>query len=952
MFSRLSVRTRLLVAVAVPLIALGGLTAVFLGEQFDRRSEATNDRAITQAFVKNGDASAALQAEEMLTAAYILTGDAEIADQLSALRAETDAAFETAIGALNVVGIKDPDGQVGSLVERYGAMISGLPELRSQVDTSERADVVDRLEDYDTKTGVASEMNTTLASAASVATDLRADVVLDQTMTATGRQFVYATVLTAADRISETVRGRFEASSERADALYLTYRTVLADGAQPAIVDAARRDEAAREAGTDLLALTSGVPAKDVGTNPATFGPAAVSSFEVFSSAKTEIATAAVRRSDERFDDANEQVRVAVAIAVVGLLITATIALIVVRSVTRPLRKLSGAAEDLAQDTLPRLVDSMINPGIQPPEVKDIGIGGSDEIGQLAAAFNGVQQSIVEVSHRQNELVTRGISDMYINLARRNQSLLDRQIEYLDTLESIEQDPDQLERLFRLDHLATRMRRNAESLLVLAGAEHGKRRTRPVPLVDVVRVAIGEVEDYQRLDILEIDEISLRGDAAVDLAHLLSELMENGTQYSPPETSVDVVGSAAPDGGYAVVVTDHGMGMTEAQLVDANEELATPPALGLGAGRSLGFTVVAALASRHQISVRLSSGEQRGVIAEVTLPQGLVDATTLDGDAGAPMAVPALAATAASGFGADYGSGSDHDAGSDVGDASAPAVARWVEQVPTGEMPVVAGGALVGASIPPFDGDADSHADHDADNDNNDRTLPRWEAPFSAPRPPTGERRTATWQRSVTDDPATQDQAEYDPNSHDPNSHDPNSYDRDSHPSGHPAEGDPIGQPAEVDPAPIGWASADHRNRSTPLDPYAEPGTGDPGSFIEAVPLGEAFELGLYSLLDSEPVEPPSEPSSSTSLPVRSQGEALGPDEGDPNAVVAGESSRSPDEVRSMLSKYRSARDQGKRDAAEDVASTRPETRPAYDPLGEWDFGGYEDPTSPDGGPR
>ena len=154
----------------------------------------------------------------------------------------------------------------------------------------------------------------------------------------------------------------------------------------------------------------------------------------------------------------------------------------------------------------------------------------------------------VEVAEEQGALLRKGIGDIFINLARRNQTLLDRQIEFIDQLEANEEDPDQLDNLFKLDHLATRMRRNAESLLVLAGAEPPRRRGRPVALADVVRVAIGEVEDFARISLLALDDVTVGGNVAVDLAHLLSELMENATHFSPPDTTVEIVGHRSDDG--------------------------------------------------------------------------------------------------------------------------------------------------------------------------------------------------------------------------------------------------------------------------------------------------------------------------------------------------------------------------------------------------------------------
>ena len=209
---------------------------------------------------------------------------------------------------------------------------------------------------------------------------------------------------------------------------------------------------------------------------------------------------------------------------------------------------------------------------------------------------------------------------MFVNLARRNQSLLDRQIEFIDELEATEENPDTLENLFRLDHLATRMRRNAESLLVLAGAESPRRRGQAVEIVDVVRVAMGEIEDFSRIRMLSISQATVAGSMAVDLAHLLSELMENASQFSSPDTPVEVVGQRMDDGRYQLTVTDHGLGLSAEQLVDANHILANPPVVGLELGRSLGFTVVSRLAHRLGISARLALSAHGGVTGIVSIP--------------------------------------------------------------------------------------------------------------------------------------------------------------------------------------------------------------------------------------------------------------------------------------------------------------------------------------------
>ncbi|MFP4512329.1 MAG: nitrate- and nitrite sensing domain-containing protein [Acidimicrobiales bacterium] len=310
-----------------------------------------------------------------------------------------------------------------------------------------------------------------------------------------------------------------------------------------------------------------------------------------------------------------------------AVLLSAVLAVVVARRVTRPLRELTDAADRLSGEQLPALVERLRNPSESSGGVtlEPIGMRRTDEIGHLADAFDSIQRVTVEVAEEQANLLRKGIGDIFVNLARRNQTLLDRQIEFIDQLESSEDDPDVLEDLFKLDHLATRMRRNAESLLVLAGVDTGHRRSKPVPLADVVRVAIGEVEDFARLNLLSLDDAMVTGTAAMDVAHLLSELMENATSFSPPETNVEILGHQSPDG-YVISISDQGIGMSEEQFAEANRLLADPPLVGLTLSRSLGFTVVGRLADRFDINVRLTSSPTGGVTALVTLPDSVLHA--------------------------------------------------------------------------------------------------------------------------------------------------------------------------------------------------------------------------------------------------------------------------------------------------------------------------------------
>ena len=234
---------------------------------------------------------------------------------------------------------------------------------------------------------------------------------------------------------------------------------------------------------------------------------------------------------------------------------------------------------------------------------------------------NGLVLNIRDVT--EQAALRRSISDLLHNLARRSQGLVDRQLELIDELERSEVDPDRLDELFRMDHLATRMRRNVENLIVLSGVEQRRRWSESVPLRDVVEAAVAEVEEYSRVQVTGIHDLTLSGQAASDVAHLLAELVENATSFSSPTTRVEI--SGGPTGnGYVLEIEDHGIGMSDAELAKANRRLAEPLAADVAASRMMGFHVVGRLAARHGIKVQLRHSWFGGVAALVLLPAVLL----------------------------------------------------------------------------------------------------------------------------------------------------------------------------------------------------------------------------------------------------------------------------------------------------------------------------------------
>ncbi|WP_042167986.1 nitrate- and nitrite sensing domain-containing protein [Streptomyces sp. NBRC 110035] len=296
-------------------------------------------------------------------------------------------------------------------------------------------------------------------------------------------------------------------------------------------------------------------------------------------------------------------------------------AFVVARSMIRSLRRLEDTATKVAQERLPELVKQLseADPQDVDTSVESVGVHSRDEIGRVAAAFDDVHREAVRLAAEQ-ALLRGNVNAMFTNLSRRSQGLIQRQLSLISELESREADPDQLSSLFKLDHLATRMRRNGENLLVLAGEEPGRRWTRPVPLVDVLRAAASEVEQYERIELASVPGTEVAGRVVNDLVHLLAELLENATSFSSPQTKVKVTGHALPDGRVLIEIHDTGIGLSPEDLAAINERLASPPTVDVSVSRRMGLFVVGRLSQRHGIRIQLRPSDSGGTTALVMLP--------------------------------------------------------------------------------------------------------------------------------------------------------------------------------------------------------------------------------------------------------------------------------------------------------------------------------------------
>jgi signal transduction histidine kinase len=684
MLKNLKVGTKLVAILVAPVLVLLLLAVVGVNQRMNEASDAERVSQLTEFTGATSLLVKELQLEGLYSSVYTSTGGTRGKTELDTQRAKTDAALAGYADSLETVQPGRDDEAVAESVKQADNRLLRLDTNRRSVD-SVQTDALGQIGPYQNTTAALLDVNLRVAYSVDDPELARGLQTVSNLATVTQNESRVASILSISVEIGfyasvlpkgadpRTEKGLCGDDAEGAKDSCPVYAEALSanvdkDQAEVLFLNTASGEQKqtyrAADAGSEFDQLKANAFENGNGINdmrgtvdgsepidPEKFLTSAANRIDrLFQAQEKMLASgtesvqsiAATKASDARQGAVVYALLTIIAILVAGL-ITASVA----RATTGPLKKLTSAAYTLSTERLPALVERLRNPEADDggeslsAQLTPIDINSKDEIGQLADAFNSIQQVTVEVAEEQSVLLRKGIGDIFINLARRNQTLLDRQIEFIDQLEANEEDPDQLDNLFKLDHLATRMRRNAESLLVLAGAEPPRRRGRPVALADVVRVAIGEVEDFARIQLLALDDATVGGNVAVDLAHLLSELMENATHFSPPDTMVEIVGHRG-DSGYILSVSDQGIGMSADQINEANHQLARPPLVGLALSRSLGFIVIGRLAQRFDVSVKLTASPSGGVTALVTLPTDLV---TYEGDE-LPSASPELAPSA------------------------------------------------------------------------------------------------------------------------------------------------------------------------------------------------------------------------------------------------------------------------------------------------------------------
>ena len=644
MFRRMSFRAKLLLVLFIPFLALVVIAGAGLSDRFTTLRGQEQYGKLEQPLARLHDLSGALEREATLNSWYVNdahNGSIPIANA----RAATDAAvsaFRAVEGVFTTSGLGEAAQEARERVD------AGLVQLDSERARIERTPVdavtppllllaiTDNVLELGNTTAHDLDDSAIEASAVGVfalereQTELAREVAAMLPLLATGDDGAFTFWLRA---IAAEGRHRQEflgiADPQDVATFKSQYDNVL-------VPDLLRPSDAASD-------LPTAFPPSDRWISPAGYVAAYEGTTKQLDDAINAVNVGIAARSAATSSSTREDVWVYGGLAVLAMLVTIALTWLVARAVVRPLRTLTENAREISQVQLPQLVEQLrVGGDVSAMEMTEVKVTSQDEIGELAQAFRDVQSVTVSVAEEQSRLLRRGMGDLFVNLARRNQSLLERQLELLDELERNENEPAALDSLFKLDHMATRMRRNAESLLVLSGAEQPRQWQQPIALLDVVRAAAAEIADFPRVELVGVDDrLAITGRAVADLAHLLAELLENATSFSPPESAVVV--SGAPTGaGFVLAVSDQGIGMPAEQMAEANRLLAKPPAVGLALSRALGLHVVAALAARHEIVVELRPGAPIGLVALVTLPTSVLEALGTGPTPGPPLFKPDL----------------------------------------------------------------------------------------------------------------------------------------------------------------------------------------------------------------------------------------------------------------------------------------------------------------------
>jgi HAMP domain-containing protein len=627
-------RLKLVAALVLPMLVVAGYLAVNVRSATEQRSVASQQQDEVDHFVAVASFSDAISVENLV----IIDRDATDSD-LAAARAETDA--------IVILLRSDELGLRPTTLEAVEARYAELLELRALIGDRPfeiRLTAQSELRSGDlTSTG---EMIPALTAMSSLPSEILADFDFDASLSASATAELLddyflvqryradlsrelSTLLRVSSlpgnlvdaSITELVGVSIGATDQSRQLMSDLGSANLAEAAEPVLTGASINQ---------YESFRSIVDATPIGQTPDVDSEQLQVAASRLDVALSGVASSTINELDSRSSDsvfrANRDLIVSALIGFWLLVLVGMLLRVLYRAIKAPIERLTEQAQQISLIELPEVVAQMRRGEIEDlPEIEEIKAESNDEIGDLVNAFNGMHRTAVELAAEQANS-RRVVADMFVNLGRRNQRLVNRLLKGLTVLEQHEQDPDKLASLYEIDHVATRMRRNAESLLVLAGAGQSRRWDRPVAMYDIARASLAEVENYERVQIDVADGIEIDGAIVADLTHLLAEIVENALSFSPPTAPVELVARQISSG-LLIAVTDHGVGMSPERLVEANHQITQAAGEDETPSEFLGHYVVGRLAARHGIKVELVEGAAGGLTARVLLPQQQVQST-------------------------------------------------------------------------------------------------------------------------------------------------------------------------------------------------------------------------------------------------------------------------------------------------------------------------------------
>ena len=624
------IRSKLGLLLLVPLVAVVALAAVRLVDVSRQASDATLIRSLSEISIDVSALTQNLHKERMSAAAFLATPEAK-ADAYNLRVRSTDALVTTyQARRANLSGLPESVERRLTAIDRH---LTGLGAIRDEALARGQMSVAEVVLRYGVVLNDLVAYGDTLGQVSGegdLAESLRAMAAFARAKAATAEEEAVVFVALSSGGLTEEQFSAFVATLTSQQEAFVAFAG-SASAWQRAEVDRTVTGDAVLLGDSISAALTRSV-GEAAPFPPSVGSPAIGAVTDLMRYAETKLERDLLGQADTARSDAVQQATIEGSLVLVVLLVALLLAIAIARSLNRSLFRLRDGALRVANHGLPEAVgrlrelEKLGEGGVEEivNEVRDpIRLTNRDEVGEVAAAFNVVHREAVRIAAEQAALRT-SVSAMFLTLARRSQTLVDRIIGELDSIERSEEDPKRLAKLFVLDHLATRMRRNDENLLVLAGADTAPPRREDALLIDALRAAQSEVEFYNRIEFGTVDsDISVSAKAVNDVVRILSELLDNATRFSPPNTVV--VADARRIRDYVVVqVEDRGLGLADDQIEALNQRLQAPSPVDVSAFRLMGLAVVARLASRYRIQVELRRTIDQGTVALVTLPAEIV----------------------------------------------------------------------------------------------------------------------------------------------------------------------------------------------------------------------------------------------------------------------------------------------------------------------------------------